>query len=62
MNKTAPLSEAQARFADANEATYSGPPSSTGCVFIYCEEPMSTRRWLVARDGTQLETERLSHA
>jgi hypothetical protein len=62
MINPSPLSTAQARFADAHESHEHSPAqAASGCVFMYRERPGRTERWLVARDGTQLEWERLRY-
>ena len=55
------LSKPQARFAAAKQSTYNESASSGDSVFMYREGQWFTDRWLVARDGKQLEWERLSY-
>jgi hypothetical protein len=55
------LSKPQARFAAAKQSSYNEFASSGDSVFMYREGQWFTDRWLVARDGKQLEWERLSY-
>ncbi len=57
------LSPAQARFAEAHQATdflrYGASPA--GSVYVYREQPGCTERWHVALDGTELDSDRLHY-
>jgi hypothetical protein len=55
------LSKPQARFAAAKQSSYNEFALSGDSVFVYREGRWFTDRWLVARDGRQLEWERLSY-